>query len=163
MNDYFEKIRDEIKSENTKSKYKVEKYEDKKCQSYAYLSRWVVLERGLKSLYDSYNKQRIRKGATEWIEYLDGKNKNAPNKIKDFSVQTRYIPKYSFITELFGECNYLKVAIDSTGKYRKKRNKIAHKAEEFRSEKDYLSYKKAVDEAIKQLLSTLSQKVNIRK
>lgn len=163
MNDHFERIRDEIKEQNTRSKSQVEKYENNKCWSYAYLSRWVVLERGLKSLYDSYNKQRIRDGALEWIDYLDGKKEKVPNKIKDFSVQTRNIPQYSFVMELLGKCNCVKDALDSNGKYRPKRNRIAHKAEEFRSEKDYFIYKKAVDDAIKQLLTKLTQKVNMRK
>ncbi len=159
----FERIRDEIKKENTRSKSQVEKYENNKCWSYAYLSRWVVLERGLKSLYDSYNKQRIRDGALAWIEYLDEKKVKAPIKIKDFSVQTRNIPQYSFITELLGKCNCIKDALDSNGKYRLKRNRIAHKAEEFRSDKDYFGYKKVVDGAIRQLLSKLTQKVSINK
>ncbi|MES9855090.1 MAG: hypothetical protein ABW166_00600 [Sedimenticola sp.] len=159
----LETIRDEIKEHNTSSKSQAEKYESTKCWSYAYLSRWVVLERGLKSLYDSHNKQRIRKGALEWINYLDGKTTKAPNKIKDFSVQTRNIPQYSFITDLLGKCNSVKVALDSNDKYRPKRNRIAHKAEEFRSEKGYLGYKQAVDDAIKQLLTKLTQKVNASK
>ena len=163
MNVQFLKIRDEIKEHNTSSKSQAVKYEGTKCWSYAYLSRWVVLERGLKSLYDSYNKHRIREGALEWIDYLDGKKSKVPNKIKDFSVQTRSIPQYNFIVELIGKCNNVKVALDSNEKYRPKRNRIAHKVEEFRSEKDYLGYKKAVDDAIKQLLTKLTQKVNANK
>ena len=159
----FENIRDEITAHNTSSKYQAKKYEDNKCWSYAYLSRWVVLERGLKSIYDSYNKQRIRESALEWICYLDGKKTKVPNKITDFSVQTRNIPQYNFISELIGTCNNVKVALDSNEKYRPKRNRIAHKAEEFRSKKDYLGYKNVVDDAIKQLLTKLTQKVNTNK
>lgn len=155
MNDYFERIRGEIQKDNARSKFQVEKYENNKCWSYAYLARWVVLEHGLKSLYNSYNKRCIRDGALEWIEYLDGKEKKAPNKIKDFSVQTRNIPKYKTIEELLGKCNCVKDAIDSKKKYYSKRNRIAHKAEEFRSEKDYFNYKRVVDDAIKQLLTKL--------
>ena len=159
----LERIRDEIKEQNNGSKSQTKKYESTKCWSYAYLSRWVVLERGLKSLYDSHNKQRIREGALEWIDYLDGTTTKAPNKINDFSVQTRNIPQYSFITELLGKCNKVEVALDSKEKYRPKRNRIAHKAEEFRSEKDYLGYKQAVDDAITQLLTKLTLKVNASK
>jgi hypothetical protein len=124
MDEHFERIRDEIQKGNVKSKSKVEKYENTKCWSYAYLSRWVVLECGLKSLY---NKK-----------------------------QTRSIPQYKCIKKLLGECNRIKNAIDSGGKCRPKRNRIAHKAEEFRSETTYLNCKKGVDDAIQQLLTKLT-------
>lgn len=159
----LESIRDEIKEHNASSKLQAEKYEQLKCWSYAYLARWVVLERGLKSLYDSHNRERIRTGAIEWIKYLDGKIKKAPNKINNFTIQTQSIPAYKFINELLGTSTSIKEALDSNGKYRPKRNRIAHKAEEFRSEKDYLGYREAIDKAIKQLLTKLSQKVNAKK
>jgi len=159
----YEAIRDEIKEQNVRSKSQAEKYESIKCWSYAYLSRWVVLENGLKSLYDSHNKECIRKGALEWIEYLDGKLSKVPNKISNFSVQTQAIPSYEYITKNIGACSSIKIALDSKEPYRAKRNRIAHKAEEFKSEKYYTSYRKVVDKAIKQLLTKLSQKVNARK
>ncbi len=159
----YKDIQLDIKVQNTTSKEQAEKYESAKCWSYAYLSRWVVLEKGLKSLHDSYNKQHIRKLALEWIDYLDGNKKTIPDKIKDFSIQTRNIPSYKFIANVLGNCNKIKEVLDSNGKYRPKRNRIAHKAEEFRSEKDYMGYKKSVDDAIKQLLTKLSMKANTRK
>ena len=61
----FAKIRDEIKQHNANSKSQADKYESSKCWSYAYLARWVVLERGLKLLYDSINREHIRNGALE--------------------------------------------------------------------------------------------------
>ena len=140
-----------------------EKYEVVGCWSYAYLSRWIVLEKGLKSLYDMSNKECIRQGVLDWLEYLDGKVSKVPVRIKDFSVQTQNIPKLSFITELLGTCNSIKTALDSTDKYRAKRNRIAHKTEEFRSEENYLGYREVVDKAIAQLIAKLSQKINTRK
>lgn len=126
------------------------------------MARWVVLEKGLKSLYDSHTRECIRKGAIEWIEYLDGKVTTAPNKIKNFTIQTQDIPSYKFISELLGACKKVEVALKSDGKYRPKRNRIAHKAEEFKSENNYLEYRKAIDAAIEQLLTKLSRKTNAK-
>ncbi len=159
----LEKLRDEIKEHNSRSKLQAEKHEAVECWSYAYLTRWVVLEKGLKSLYDMSNKECIREGALDWLEYINGKVSKAPARIKDFSVQTQYIPKLSFITELLGTCNSIKTALNSTDKYRAKRNRIAHKAEEFRSEKDYLRYREVIDKAIVQLIANLSTKINTQK
>jgi hypothetical protein len=155
----FINIRDRIKEHNTASKIQARRYEHAKCWSYAFLARWVVLERGLKSLYDSQNSEGIRRGAIEWLDYLDGKTKEVPSKITSFTIQTQSIPPYNFVNELLGVCSSIKTAIDSREKYRRKRNRIAHKAEEFRSEKDYFVYKDAIDAAIKQLLTKLSQKI----
>jgi len=159
----WEKLRDEIKEHSIRSKSQSEKYEKTRSWSYAYLTRWIVLEKGLKSLYDNHNKRLIRKGAAEWIDYLDGKILKAPEKIKDFSIQTKIIPSYKFVKDLLGTCNNIKIAIDSNDRYRSKRNRIAHKAEEFRSERHYMEYKEVLDKAIKQLLTKLSQKVNENK
>lgn len=159
----LEQIRDNIKEQNTLSKAQAEKYEAVECWSYAYLTRWIVLERGLKSLYDLHNRECIRTGASNWLNYLDGKIPKVPEIIKDFSVQTLTIPKPKFIKELLGNCNSIQTALDSNNKYRPKRNRIAHKAEEFSSEKYYLGYREVVDKAIKQLLTKLSQKINTDK
>jgi hypothetical protein len=159
----IESIRDKIKEDNASSKQQADKYEQLKCWSYAYLARWVVLEKGLKSLYNLYNRECIRKCAIEWLEYLDDKGKKPLNKINNFTIQTQSIPPYKFVKELLGECSSVKDALDSNSKYRRKRNSIAHQAEEFRSEKDYLGYREAIDKAIKQLLTKLSQKINAKK
>ena len=157
---FLQDLRDKIKDENEKSKVKTVKYEAVKCWEYAYLTRWVVLERGLKSLYNIYNKQRIRASALEWLEYLNGKATKAPDKIKDFSVDTQNIPRYKLIEELLGTANSIKIAIDSGEKFRPKRNAIAHKADGLKSEKTYLEYRQAIDSAITQLIKKLSEKIN---
>ncbi len=159
----YENIRDKIKEHDAASKSKALKYEKAECWSYAYLSRWVVLEDGLKSLFDQHNKELIRKGAMEWLEYLDGKSKKAPNKITSFSLQTQTIQTPKFITETLGACKFITDALNSTGKFRTKRNRIAHKAEEFQSESKYCEHKEAVDKAIKQLITILSKKINEKK
>jgi len=97
----------------------------------------------------------------EWLNYLDGKSVKAPNKIKNFSLQTQTMPSYSFLKVSLGTCSNIKTAIDPSEKFRQKRNRIAHKAEDFKSEKYYMNYKDAIDKAIKQLLTKLSQKANI--
>ena len=91
---------------------------------------------------------------------MDGEVSKAPDRIKDFSVRTTQIPKMGLIEELIGTCNSVKNVLDSNSKFRRKRNSIAHKAEEIGSEAIYLGYKNAVDLAIKQLLTKLSQKIN---
>lgn len=159
----YENIRDEIKKHDSESKSKALKYENARCWSYAYLSRWVVLENGLKSLFDHHNKELIRKGALEWLEYLDRKTDKVPNKINNFSLKTQTIPAQKFINETLGTCQSITEAIDSNNKFRKKRNKIAHTAEEFQSETKYLEYKEVVDKAIKQLITQLSTKINAKK
>tara|TARA_R110001583_G_scaffold194824_1_gene367223 strand:- start:82 stop:567 length:486 start_codon:yes stop_codon:yes gene_type:complete len=157
----YELIRDQIKEHDKASCLKILKYEKSKCWSYAYLSRWVVLESGLKLIFDEKNKLNIRALAEEWVNYLDGKSTSKPDNIKNFTLQTQTIPPYSFLQNIFGTCNNIKKALDSNEKYRPKRNRIAHKAEEFRSEKDYLEYKGLVDKAIKQMITKLSQKANL--
>jgi len=99
-------------------------------------------------------------GAQERLDYLDGKTKKGPEKIKDFSVQTQNIPSIKFVTNLLGTCNSIKAVLDSDEKYLPKRNRIAHKAEEFKSEKVYRNCRGAIDKAIKQLVTKLSQKIN---
>jgi hypothetical protein len=157
----YELIRDQIKEHDKASCIKTSKYEKSNCWSYAYLSRWVVLESGLKLIFDENNKLNIRALAEEWVNYLDGKSEKKPDNIKNFTLKTQTIPPYSFLQNIFGTCNSIKKVLDSKGKYRPKRNRIAHKAEEFRSEKDYLEYKGLVDKAIKQMITKLSQKANL--
>jgi len=156
----FEKLRGKIKKENETSKGRTRQYETAKCWSLAYLSRWVVLERGLKELYNIYNKERIRAGALAWLEYLDGKTTNVQDKIKDFSIDIRSIsiPSFKLVEELLGTSNDIKTVIASNGKFRRKRNQIAHKAEGLETEKTYLEYRKTIDKAITQLISSLSRK-----
>ena len=115
---------------------------------------------GLKTLQDEHNKQKIREAALAWIDYLDGKTATAPAKLTKFSLQTQNIPNMGFISNILGTCNSISEAIDSNKKYKPKRNRIAHKAEEFRSESDYKAYLKVIDAAIKQLITKLSIEIN---
>ena len=121
------------------------------------------MERGLKELYNYHNKDKIRSLALEWVEYIEGRSAKRPQTITDFSVQTQSIPKIAFIKKWIGNCSKIEVVLDSGKRYRRRRNRIAHKAEEFSTKKTYSNYKTAIDEAIKQLITKLSQKVNANK
>lgn len=159
----FETLRDEIKEIDFNSKEQAKKYEALENWSFAYLTRWTVLERGLKKLYNLHNREKIRFLALEWVEYIDENNTTKPKNITDFSVKTQSIPRIKFITESIGKCSNIEVVLDSGKKFRIKRNDIAHKAVEFSSKKTYDGYRTAIDAAIKQLITKLSYKINMRK
>ena len=159
----YENLRDTIKEIDALSKKQATKYETVENWSFAYLTRWTVLEIGLKKLYNLHNREKIRALALEWIEYIDKSSTTKPNNITDFSVQTLRIPKIKFITDSIGKCSKIETVLDSGKKYKLKRNEIAHKAVELSSKRIYDSYRSAIDDAIKQSITKLSYKVNASK
>ena len=135
------------------------KYEKNNSLAMAYLCRWIVLEKTLKALYGARVKINLKIQLEEWIEYLNSENKQAPNKITNFSVNPISIPAIKSIKKELGKIPQIEKVLSSDGKWRKKRNTIAHGAEEFGQRTTYDEYKIDLGNAIEELRKRLRSKI----
>jgi len=89
----------------------------------------------------------------EWQKFLEGKAKKIPKPILRFDLEykRRTIPPVYLIERALGKMNYVRTIMDSNGKWRKRRNSIAHNALHFGSEETYKEYKHDLLNAINQL------------
>ena len=128
-------------------------YEEKKSYEMAYLSLWIILEKGLRVYADDAVKLELHNKIQLWDEYLSGKKRNAPTEIKNCNLEYTYrtIPRVSLIENALGKMPAVHKVLNSQGKWRRKRNSIAHKASNFSSVNLYNEYKHELLSAINQL------------
>ena len=129
-------------------------YEARGSFEMAYISIWLVLEKGLRIYADEGTKSRLHDKIRNWDKYLEGKTNKKPDPIKSFNTEytSRSIPHISIIESVLGKMNYVRMVMDSNKKWRRRRNSIAHNAEHFGTEKTYKEYKHDLLNAINQLM-----------
>ncbi|EGR1564746.1 MULTISPECIES: hypothetical protein [Vibrio] len=140
-----------------------EYYEHKGSYEMSYVALWTVLEHIMKPIASIGVKKKLESELLEWVNHIQkptpGKQ---PKEIKNFKTEYKAtsIPPMTLIEEAIGELPKLRVLMDSKGKYRRKRNDIAHRAEKL-SEASYLDYKESVLAAVievKQRLRELEER-----
>ncbi len=128
-------------------------YEENKSFEMAYIAMWSVLEKGLHIYANDAVKHRLHTNVQKWDKYLSGTTKSKPEPIGNFSLEhsNRTIPPVPLIESILGKMSQVSKVLDSKGKYRIKRNKIAHEASRFINEDKYKEYKHELMKAIDQL------------
>jgi len=111
-----------------------EVYENNKQYETAYLARWSILEKFVKTVAHEYRREMLRKSLAEWTDYLDGKLKQKPRKPNCILAPNNLPEEKEFracLTYFGFDADAVWELMDSNGRFRKRRNDIAHKAVRF--------------------------------
>ena len=134
-------------------------YEKGSSFEMAFLSLWSILEQIMKLVASVSAKRKLEASLLEWTIYVQNPSSGKkPKEIKNFQLEydsSSSIPMISQIEDVIGNVPKLKELMDSNGKYRRKRNDIAHRAEKL-SDKVYLDYKEVTLAALNELKVALA-------
>lgn len=132
-------------------------YEENKIYELAYLIKWQIVEGTIKEIAKAQRRLELIDNLNEWIQYLTMNSKNQPSKINSFSIDSDSIPNIELILKYFekNELFNLTELLQSKGKYRERRNAIAHRFSKFRSKSVYMDYAQKADAAIDELIEAL--------
>ncbi|MBC8551924.1 MAG: hypothetical protein H8D23_19930 [Candidatus Brocadiales bacterium] len=142
-------------------------YEQSQSYEMAYIALWSILETALKDITPYAKKIVLLKKVNDWKDYLEGNSSNPPKEIRSFQItRSDKIPPISLVEALLGDCPTIREILNTESKngstkWRDKRNRIAHNAEEFHRLETYQEYKNklldGMDEFVK-LLSNVTDK-----
>jgi hypothetical protein len=137
-------------------------YENNQSYEMAYIAIWSILEISLKDISPYAKKKVLLNRVSEWKNYLEGQSNNKPKEIRDFRcTRNETIPSITLIESLIGESPTIEEILNTdakkgTTKWRDKRNRIAHNAEEFHKLDTYQEYKNKLLNGIDELVVSLS-------
>lgn len=118
-----------------------EVYENNKQHETAYLARWAILEKFVKTIAYEYRREMLRKSLAEWTDYLDGKWDKRPDTTPKCALDAVTLPRekefFSCLSYFGFNAKEIWALMDSKGRFRIRRNDIAHKAIRFGSKKKY--------------------------
>ena len=154
----YQTILIEMREHRKEQHEKVLVYEEKESWAMAYLCNWVVLEKSVKKLYGAYVKSQLLPQILSWKDYLEGGSNKAPEQITNFAVEPIYIPRINILEKIIGRTKILNEVLNSKGKWRVKRNAIAHRTEEFARKNTYIQYKTMLNNALDELENKLKAK-----
>jgi len=130
----------------------------------AYIAKWSICEHIIKELYIWQINHQTYCLMKEWVAYFDllyaSEKADKPNttKIGNIIFKTDSLPEFQkFIVEVYKNCKELHMIMDPKGKYRKKRNEIAHNASKLQKDTYKQDYSPKIDEAIKELFGFISE------
>jgi hypothetical protein len=132
-------------------------YEENESYEMSFVALWTVLEHIMKPIASIGMQKELQSKLHEWSKHLEHPEVGRkPKEIRSFNTEyiSTSIPSVSLIEVAIGEVPKLKKLMDSNGKYRKKRNNIAHRAEKL-SQKTFTDYKMTVQDAIIELKTVL--------
>ena len=140
-------------------------YEENASYEMAYLSRWNVLEKILQSMDAECRKKQLYRQVCEWKKYLENQNAKKPGKISSFDLtiqdKTPDIGKIGKMEEhLDCELRIIKEIMNSKGKWRQKRNSLAHGATPFGRKEKYEEYCNKIIDGITEIGQVLNDKCN---
>jgi len=137
----------------------VEVYENNKQYETAYLALWSILEKFVKTVAYEYRREMLRSSLAEWTDYLDGKQEKRPESAPKCILDAITLPKKN---EFFACLNYFgfiaeKVwaVMDSQGRFRLRRNDIAHNAKRFGNKANYQEMEKIMSGLIASIYGQL--------
>lgn len=140
----------------------VSEFEKKENYESAYLIKWQLIEKTVKEVAKVVRKKKLVTSLESWLSYVNNPDSsNKPKEIKNFAIDSNSLPAVVLVEEYFGK-SLLNVneVLDSSQKYRIKRNAIAHNFEPFGQETTYQKYSKKLDLAIEELSNELSNDFN---
>lgn len=137
-----------------------EKFELNQSFEMAYVARWSIIEQVTKHIAASASAIRLRSDLKAWLEYLDDPKRIRPAVIRSFVSDpvSAKLPQTSVLVEVLGEVPNLSDVLDTSKKFRRKRNAIAHDAEPFGSLQIYEDYKAKLESATLELKSALQKR-----
>lgn len=132
-------------------------YEEKEIYELAYLIRWQIVENTVKEIGKLQRKENLMNKLNEWIKYLSGDSNKKLKPINSFAVDSDAIPNDELLKQYFSnrELANLYDLLKSKGKYRIRRNDIAHRFSKFKNQSKYNEYSTKVDKAISELIEAL--------
>jgi hypothetical protein len=133
-------------------------FEAKESFEMAYVARWSVVETSVKRILYAEAVASLRPQLEEWQKFLDDPSRKAPNPIRHFPIDSSKakLPTAEDLKKRYSAAPNLLELLDSTKKYRKRRNSIAHSAEAFGQRATYEEYKTKVAAATAELREALS-------
>ena len=139
-------------------------YEEKSSYEMAYLSRWYVLEKILKLLDAERRKKQLYREICEWKEYLENSCSNQPKPITNYLFnlkEAKTIPDVEKIKDYLDcELRIIKEIMNTQGRWRRRRNDIAHRAVSFGRKETYEEYRNKIKEGISEIGQALTDKCN---
>lgn len=148
----------EFDDEYRKTMTMVSEFEKKESYESAYLIKWQLIEKAVKEVAKVVRKKKLITSLESWLSYFNNPDLlNKPKEIKNFAIDSNSLPAALLVDEYFGK-SLLNVneVLDSSKKYRLKRNAIAHNFEPFGKATTYEVYSKKLDLAIEELRNELS-------
>ena len=118
----------------------VRNYEKHKSFEAAYLARWAIAERFVKTVAAEHREATLRAALWEWTQYLDGTETERPSSKLDTTLESFSLPnkkEFKVSLESYGfDADSIWKVMDSGGQPRRRRNEIAHTGKRF-SRVDY--------------------------
>jgi len=150
-------ILEQLQSNILEKKELVHEYEEKGIYELAFLIRWQIVEETIKEIAKAQRRVSLLDNLNEWTEYLTLSSKKQPKKINSFSIDSDSIPNIEIILKYLEKKELLNLSelLKSKGKYRERRNAIAHRFNRFRDKSVYMDYSQKVDMAIDELIEAL--------
>lgn len=132
-------------------------FESKQSFEMAYVARWSVVETLIKRIVYAEGCRSLRIQLQAWLEFIDGQTRKPPNAIRQFPIEPSKakLPTSAELKLRYGNAKNLLELLDSTKKYRRRRNSIAHSAEPFAQRETYDEYKMKVVAAIGEMREVL--------
>ena len=136
------------------------KYEDIESFESAYLIKWQFIENTVKKIAERKRKEDVINALKLWLDYYEDNNNTKPDNSKkiDLVIQSNSLPNENFLKKCFKtDMPALYITLNTDHKYRKKRNKIAHKFEPFHKVETYREYSEQLDNTITELINNIEQ------
>ncbi len=136
-----------------------ERFEAEESFEMAYLARWHILEIAVRKIILKKKQDEIISLMKDWVDYTEERRPSRPQNTKIGTVPlqaSKYLPHYEqVILKEFGKYGALCEAMKTGGKYRNKRNRIAHSADRLSRQNYYKYYKPVINQAISEIYNEL--------
>ena len=139
-------------------------YENESNYEMAYISVWSAFELLLKFIAKEIERNLLKEQLTSWLKYIDKITEIAPQPIKHFPKARHYenLPGIGFFAKYYPGLTRCEIVLNSQGKFRRRRNEIAHEATRFKSKELYFEYKEMIIGALNEALSVTVKNNNFQ-
>ena len=128
------KIISELETFRATQEKQIAHYQSEKNNEMAYLVRWSILEKVVKTVTSEYRRTNLIKSLEGWLSHIKSGTKK-PSKNPSTVIELKVLPqKNEFLSALnyYGLIgNDMWTVMDSEGKHRRHRNELAHTGKKF--------------------------------
>jgi len=161
----FEKICFDFSNVYSKQQLVANKFEQQTNYPMAYLAYWAIMEDFAKSLAPLCLRADLEKAIKQWSSYFLGEIKDKPKAISSGRFElpkekSKSIPSEDVLLNVLDKetTPSIFILLNTDGKYRKRRNRIAHFAENV-SEEVYTEFRTHLLDAAKEIEEWLSSRM----
>lgn len=161
----FEKTCSDFSNVYSKQQLVANKFEQQANYPMAYLAYWAIVEDFAKSLAPLCRRADLENAIKQWSSYLLGETKTKPKAISigrfELSKEkSKSIPSEGVLMNVLDKetTPSIFILLNTDGKYRKRRNKIAHSAENV-SKEVYVEFKTILLASAKEIEEWLSSRM----